>query len=288
MRDENQLSICNDKNAMYLALSKDSDFNYEDFHENINELSVDIARYAKFETKSENLESLEKNSWIFSELKSKMTDSNTKRYYLAGKLNGARNIFREIITLQNENNEKEQTLVNITRIKHFSDFLSLLYSRNTLTFQEIQSELNFNKKSAVSNFLSRISKYDIFISVSSGRNRYYHITPHGRKIYHTFCVEKNNKLTSDDYNDFIILLIRAMTESIDEEKSSIQSMAKKIFQEADAEYKHITKPKLIEIELLKFLEKAENKKNNSIRWKQFDYQWYVESPNKLQIGLNNW
>lgn len=87
------------------------------------------------------------------------------------------------------------SLNNLNSYKHLYPFIEYLYDRNVVNHAEAADFLGI-KTNALSNFLSRIKKYNYYSEQKFGKQKFYIITNHGRKLYHAFCKKKNTKLDS--------------------------------------------------------------------------------------------
>lgn len=117
-----------------------------------------------------------------------VSEPNKKAAFDYGFLYGVVSIIND---LNKKATEDVETTMFSNRYKLLYPVLSFVFANRKVTGKQIKEELNFKNNSNLTNFISRIKKYNLIYIQKTGTINYYSLTNKGKRIYKS--IENKNK-----------------------------------------------------------------------------------------------
>lgn len=131
-----------------------------------------------------------------------------------------------IIEISESNTENSEILVLFNKYKLLYPVLNQINNSHKASGQELKKALNFKSESNLSNFVSRINKYNLLYIQKLGNVNYYSLTPKGKKslyIYNTMLLKESKQSTYIDEN-IVIELLDELANQIKKDEPSLFSV----------------------------------------------------------------
>lgn len=151
-----------------------------------------------------------------------VSDPNKKEAFDYGFLYGVVSIIND---LNKKAAEDVETTMFSNRYKLLYPVLSFVFANRKVTGKQIKEELNFKNDSNLTNFISRIKKYNLIYIQKTGTINYYSLTNKGKRIYRSiknknmnYSLTESNYITESVFLDVLGSIAKQMIEP--EPKSS--------------------------------------------------------------------
>lgn len=131
-----------------------------------------------------------------------------------------------IIEISEYNTENSEILVLFNKYKLLYPVLNQINNSHKASGQELKKALNFKSESNLSNFVSRINKYNLLYIQKLGNVNYYSLTPKGKKslsIYSALLLKESEQSTYIDEN-IVIELLDELANQIKKDEPSLFSV----------------------------------------------------------------
>lgn len=131
-----------------------------------------------------------------------------------------------IIEISEENKENNEILVLFNKYKLLYPVLTQIHKLHKASGQEIKRALNFKSESNLTNFVSRINKYNLLYIQKLGNVNYYSLTPKGKKsltLYNAILQKESKQSTYIDEN-IVIELLDELANQIKKDEPSLFSV----------------------------------------------------------------
>lgn len=136
-------------------------------------------------------------------------DSGLQDIFLVGYCHAVDRIINEYEDVVSYSENDSLTGV-IASYKHVKDVLLILDDKFEIRHQELAEKLGISK-SSLSNFMRKVQVYHLFNSAYIGKNRYYSLAhPNGELALRI--VKEQSKPSADGYTDFVLLLLKSLSE----------------------------------------------------------------------------
>lgn len=112
---------------------------------------------------------------------------------------------------------------------HLNVVMKYLGDKKSATHTEIAEAVNL-QKNTLSNFMSRISKFELFTSVNIGRKKIYYINSKGLRFYNFIC-KSNTSEIEQDYGKIITKLLELITDEIETKNLNVDNIMIKLNKE---------------------------------------------------------
>ena len=131
-----------------------------------------------------------------------------------------------IIELSEIKEENNNALILFNKYKLLYPILNTISVLHKVSRQELKKALKFKNESNLTNFVSRINKYNLIYIQKLGNTNYYSLTPKGKKTLSLYCVLLQKSENSQLYinEDILIEFLDEISNQLNEEEPSLLSV----------------------------------------------------------------
>lgn len=141
-----------------------------------------------------------------------MEDAERRKIYYYGSMSTLANLCIEL----SDNSTKNELYNNLSKqYKYLTKTLLYIQSKRVASGLELKKDLNFSS-SGLSNFIKRISDFDLLYVERIGHVNYYSITPNGRMYLN--CVNKSETINETNSLEYISKFLDTLAVQIREEE----------------------------------------------------------------------
>lgn len=180
-----------------------------------------------------------------------------------------------IIDLSETKTENNDIQVIFNRFKLLYPILNEISILHKATGQELKRALNFKSESNLTNFVSRINKYNLLYIQKLGNTNYYSLTPKGKKylsFYATLVQEDKPSINTSE--DFILELLDEIAHQLRREEPSLFSVLK-IFSSNKVEIKN---KNILKFKINTIFSSREEYMRMKVKFSVEEYKREIENP----------